>query len=153
MIFSCIRLYFIHSMESSTDPDVNYSLTTTYSAIEVNLAIWAGSVPALYPLLRGRIKKQVDESEYHGAQGYYGRQSGWVRTNDQSRSRGTCVDDKELEMKAMTGSQRTRTEITKSPIPGDSDEECLAPGTEHSGGKGSMGILKTTRVSIVRDRV
>lgn len=86
-IFSCIRLYYIHEMQTSTDPDVNYSLTTVYSAIEVNLAIWAASIPALWPLIRGRMHTtRSGETGYTGdqGQGYHRRSSNQMQTNERN---------------------------------------------------------------------
>lgn len=105
MIFSCIRLYYIHTMETSTDPDVNYSLTTVYSAIEVNMAIWAASTPALWPLIRGRTQRTQDDTrDYYGSQepGSYGRIPGRVQTNERSHAGSSQSGELDFEMIGMT---------------------------------------------------
>lgn len=125
IIFSCIRLYYIHEMETSTDPDVNYSLTTVYSAIEVNLAIWAASIPALWPLIRGRMRTtRSGRTEYSGdqEQGYHRRSSNRNHTNERNtegRSHQSFPDD-DME------------DLAVESLPKDSDEIILTRITKGS---------------------
>lgn len=132
-IFSCVRLYFLNEMEKSTDPDVKYSLTPTYSAIEINLAIWAGSLSALWPLIRqGRRLGDRSGTTSRYCDGYGGRYtsrrrvSGWVRTGDGSRMVTRGSDEDGLELTGRGGiDMRTKC---KASVPGDSNEEVLAGG-------------------------
>lgn len=109
-IFSCVRLYFINELEKSTDPDANYSLATTYSAVEVSLAIWAGSVPALWPLIRQgrRLGDHLGTTARYNGYGeshYTSRMaSGWVRTGG---------DEEDMEL-AARGVADMRTECKAS---------------------------------------
>lgn len=106
-------------METSTDPDVNYSLTTVYSAIEVNLAIWAASIPALWPLIRGRLHTtRSGRTGYTGnqEQGYHRRSSNRMQTNERNtggRSHQSFPDDDDME------------DLAERSLPRDSDEIIL----------------------------
>lgn len=127
------------------DPDSNYSITFTFSAIEVNLAIIAASIPALWPLVRGRVGKSTTaaSSTFNASRRYTKHQQGWIRTTDQNESSGTRDDQDGIDLNDM--SDRTvRTQITRGSLPNDSDEEIL-PDRGHRKEDGS--ILKTTQIS------
>lgn len=132
-------------MEKSTDPDVDYSLTTTFSAIEVNIAIWAGSVPALWPLIRGRsLGDHISTTARYPRRGEgcnaSRRSLGWIRTVEVSRVARRGADEADLELTDVD-STNVRKEC-KASFTGDSDEEGLA--VEH--GRNSPGEADCGRI-------
>ncbi|KAI1798861.1 hypothetical protein F4811DRAFT_569089 [Daldinia bambusicola] len=48
--FSCARLYSIHTYTLATDPFRDSILVNVWSMVEINVAIWCSSAPALKPL-------------------------------------------------------------------------------------------------------
>ncbi|KAI8966143.1 hypothetical protein F5Y11DRAFT_214453 [Daldinia sp. FL1419] len=48
--FSCARLYSIHTYTLATDPFRDSILVNVWSMVEINVAIWCASAPALKPL-------------------------------------------------------------------------------------------------------
>lgn len=127
------------------DPDSNYSITFTFSAIEVNLAIIAASIPALWPLVRGRVGKSTTaaSSTFNATRRYTKHQQGWIRTGDQNESSGTHNDQDGIDLNDM-GDRMVQTHISRGSLPNDSDEEIL-PGRGHRKEDGS--IVKTTQIS------
>lgn len=100
------------------DPDVNYSLTTVYSAIEVNLAIWAASIPALWPLIRGRMHtNRSSRRGYTGDQGpgNQGRNSNWTPKNDEDPEQRfhQGLSDDEMEDLARDSDEIILTRVAK----------------------------------------
>lgn len=133
IVFSCVRLYYIHVMETSTDPDINYSLTITYSAIEVNLAIWAASIPALWPLIRGRVSRHSNRNSdyYSPREGHHRTGSWWFQTTcrgHQTESRDGIAD---LELRDM-GRSRINTMNCRDYPSGGSEEDILGPYVDRS---------------------
>ncbi|KAI1466436.1 uncharacterized protein F4812DRAFT_465710 [Daldinia caldariorum] len=52
--FSCVRLYSIHTYTLATDPFRDSILVNVWSMVEINVAIWCASAPALKPLFSPR---------------------------------------------------------------------------------------------------
>ncbi|KAK6951967.1 hypothetical protein Daesc_006492 [Daldinia eschscholtzii] len=52
--FSCARLYSIHTYTLAADPFRDSILVNVWSMVEVNVAIWCASAPALKPLFSPR---------------------------------------------------------------------------------------------------
>lgn len=130
---------------TNPDPDSNYSITFTFSAIEVNLAIIAASIPALWPLVRGRVGKSTTaaSSTFNTTRRYTKHQQGWIRTSDQNESPGAHSEQDGIDLNDM-GDRMVQTRITRGSLPNDSDEEIL-PGRGHRNGDGS--IVKTTQIT------
>lgn len=128
------------------DPDSNYSITFTFSAIEVNLAIIAASIPALWPLVRGRVGKSTTaaSSTFNATRRYTKHQQGWIRTNDQNESSGNHNDQDGIDLNDMRGGRMVQTHISRGSLPNNSDEEIL-PDRSHRKEEGS--IVKTTQIS------
>ncbi|KAI3401849.1 hypothetical protein diail_6408, partial [Diaporthe ilicicola] len=127
--FSCIRLYYIMGMYTTTDPDpdANYSITFTFSAIEVNLAIIAASIPALWPLVRGGVGKTTtaaSSSAFNTPRRYTKNQQGWIRASDHNESPDTCDDNNDIDLNDMSN-RRVQTVISRGSLPDNSDEEIL----------------------------
>ena len=127
------------------DPDSNYSITFTFSAIEVNLAIIAASIPALWPLVRGRVGKTTTaaSSSFNPTRRYTKHQHGWIRTDDQNENPESRNDQNGINLNDMSD-RAVQTQISRGSLPNDSDEEIL-PGRGHPKEDGS--ILKTTQIS------
>lgn len=128
------------------DPDSNYSITFTFSAIEVNLAIIAASIPALWPLVRGRVGKSTTaaSSTFNATRRYTKHQQGWIRTNDQNESSRAHNDQDGIDLNDMRSDRMVQTHISRGSLPNDSDEEIL-PDRGHRKEEGS--IVKTTQIS------
>lgn len=130
---------------ANPDPDSNYSITFTFSAIEVNLAIIAASIPALWPLVRGRVGKTTTaaSSSFNATRRYTKHQHGWIRTSDQNENSGTRNDQDGIDLQDMRD-RTVQTTISRGSLPNDSDEEIL-PDCGHRKEDGS--IVKTTQIS------
>lgn len=121
-------------MASSTDPDINYSLTITYSAIEVNLAIWAASIPAVWPLIRGRASRHGSGGTYQ-----YSPREEYHRTGPRSvqttchHGYGTGTQPRDgvadLELNEVGGS-RNNTVICRALSSEGSEEDILGSGVD-----------------------
>lgn len=127
------------------DPDANYSITFTFSAIEVNLAIIAASIPALWPLVRGRVGKTTTaaSSSFNPTRRYTKQQQGWIRTGDRNESTDARNDRDDIDLGDM-GDRAVQTQITRGSLPNDSDEEILPDGRHR---KEDGSIVKTTQIS------
>ncbi|KAI0843629.1 hypothetical protein F5Y06DRAFT_255411 [Hypoxylon sp. FL0890] len=126
-IVSIIRLYTLSDNFNSKSPDKNFSVGFTVSSIECNLAIITASFPALWPLIRRMLPKNL-KSSYYGHQKYGGShaQQGYIRTTD--------GPDSGIGLKEMNG-RRIRTEVRSQR---DSDEEILT----------GTGIMRTTQFTV-----
>ncbi|KAK9423323.1 putative Integral membrane protein [Seiridium unicorne] len=145
-VFSCIRLYFLYQTFHSTNPDDATSITFTFSAIEVNLAIVAASAPGIWPLISGRLGTRTRGSGSGGAS--YGRdykKSGWIKTNSSTMPTQRHVNG-EIDLRDM--SDHNHAQVYRGSSLSDSKEDIL-PGRQHD----EQGIRKTTKVDfIVSDR-
>lgn len=127
-IVSIIRLWTLSENFNDQDPDKNFSVGFTVSSIEVNLAIITASFPALWPLIRRMLPKNL-KSSYYGHQKYGGvshAQQGYIKTTD--------GPDSGIGLKDMNG-RRIRTEVRSQR---DSDEEILT----------GTGIMRTTQFTV-----
>ncbi|KAI1080346.1 integral membrane protein [Whalleya microplaca] len=130
---SCVRMYYLNKAFINPGPDGSYSITFTFSAIEVNLAIIGASAPALWPLIHGRLgtKTEVSASPSH-LQKYIGSRSGWMRTNDAGSSNPSHVDDN-IDLNYMDA-RGIRTEFDREYYPGPQYPQ--------------RGIVKTTQFDL-----
>ncbi|KAK6066912.1 hypothetical protein SCUP234_11857 [Seiridium cupressi] len=104
----CIRLYFLYQTFHSTNPDDATSITFTFSAIEVNLAIVAASAPGIWPLISGRLGTRTRGSGSGGAS--YGRdykKSGWIKTNNSTMPTQRHVNG-EIDLRDMSDHNHTQ---------------------------------------------
>lgn len=142
-VFSCVRLYYLVELYIDTNPDANYSISFVTSAIEANLAIITGSVPALWPLVRGRVGTTRNTAATSQQQYYAGNTNGWVRTQ------GESDNEEALELGDMRG-MRPVTEISRTSIlETRNTQDGTVPGGRvkslHLGG----GITKTVDIEFV----
>ncbi|KAI0002712.1 hypothetical protein F4779DRAFT_622157 [Xylariaceae sp. FL0662B] len=133
--FSCVRMYYLNQAFNNHDPDANYSITFTFSAIEVNLAIIGASAPALWPLIHGRLCSQSEGApRISQVQKYMGSRSGWIRTNDAGSSNPPSDIDVDTELKNMAAKGGRTITVGKELHPG--------PRIHHT------GIVKTTEFDL-----
>lgn len=140
--FSCIRLYFLYQTFHSTNPDDATSITFTFSAIEVNLAIITASAPGIWPLISGRIGNRTRAPDYRGASSARDyKKSGWIKTNTSTMPTQRHVNG-EIDLRDM--SDRSHAQIYGGSSLSDSKEEILADRLQDE-----QGIRKTTEVEFI----
>ncbi|KFA70235.1 hypothetical protein S40285_09447 [Stachybotrys chlorohalonatus IBT 40285] len=139
--FSCIRLYFLYQTFNSNNPDDRYSITFTFSAIEVNLAIATASAPGIWPLIANRLGSHTRVSKSGVSFGNeYGR-SGWIKTDNGSLPTQRQVNgDIDLQDMRSHGHANAR----KGSFSGDSKEEILSQDPNND-----YGIRKETQVEVI----
>ncbi|KAI1655624.1 hypothetical protein F4813DRAFT_398045 [Daldinia decipiens] len=67
--FSCARLYSIHTYTLAADPFRDSILVNVWSMVEINVAIWCASAPALKPLFSPR--RFLDSAKSSSSRNYH----------------------------------------------------------------------------------
>lgn len=67
--FSCARLYSIHTYTLAADPFRDSILVNVWSMVEINVAIWCASAPALKPLFSPR--RFLDSGKSSSSRNYH----------------------------------------------------------------------------------